>query len=200
MKQIIIFYLAITLPATMFAQQSHNTSKSIFSGGMWVGQSILSTTKFSYDKGHLGIVSDFTWDNYRENWQDGTQSSFSLYGFSVGARYYSNVMGRGLFVEGFGGYGQAKLKTEDSNQLMTINDQKSLPLTGFALGCRFGKKPKGLFGEVAYRATIPLNDLHLYTTESKPDTNGLDNISYQSWIFERGKAMGQVYVGIGYSF
>jgi hypothetical protein len=198
MKKILVVISFAWLPLVVLAQSS--SSWSAFSGGMIVGQSILSTTKFGYEKKHFGLSADFTFDNYREKWNDGSKSKFDLYGVSVGARYYTRSMGRGFFAEGFGGYGLARLTTNQSTQKQQLKESEYLPVSGVGLGYRFGRKPKGPFGEVAYRATVPLKNVHLYTTDDKPDPQAVSNISYQSWIFEKGKASGQFYVGIGYSF
>ena len=198
MKKFLVVVSLSWLPMVVSAQSSN--SWSVFSGGMIVGESILSTTKFGYEKKHFGLSADFTYDDYQEKWNDGSKSKFALYGVSIGARYYSGSMGRGFFAEGFGGYGLARLTTTQNTQNKEIKDSDYLPVTGLGLGYRFGRKPKGLFGEVAYRATVPLKNVHLYTTDDKPDPQSVSNISYQSWVFEQGKASGQFYVGIGYSF
>lgn len=200
MKNTICITILALVTTSLLAQPAGDQSLSVFSGAMFFSQSILSTSKLGYEKKHLGISADFTYDSYREKWDDGSKSTFTLYGASVGARYYTRPMGRGFFAEGFGGYGLAQLNTCECNQGKEIKVREYLPLTGLGLGYRFGKRPKGFFGEIAYRTTIPLKNVHLYTTDEKPDPQGLDNISYQSWIFEKGKASGQLYVGIGYSF
>jgi hypothetical protein len=200
MERNIILCILLMMSTSLLAQRAKDQSWSVFSGGMILDQSKLSTTKLAYEKKHFGLSTDFTYDTYYEKWTDGTQSTFSLYGVSIAARLYSQQMGRGLFAEGFGGYGLAKLTTSVNDLDNKIKADELFPVTGFGFGYRLGKKPKGLFGEIAYRATIPLKNVHLYTTDEKPDPQGLDNISYQSWIFEKGKPSGQLYVGIGYSF
>lgn len=199
MKKIFIATLVL-LSTPALAQRANDQSWSAFTGGIIYGRSVLSTNKLGWEKKHLGLLVDFTYDDYREKWDDGSKSTFGLYGLSVGARYYTKPMGRGFFAEGFGGYAYTQVKTRMQDQQKEVRDKDFLPMTGLGLGYRFGKKPKGLFGEVAYRSTIPLKDTHLYTTDQKPDPQVLDNISYQSWIFEKGKASGQLYIGIGYSF
>lgn len=200
MKRIFIAYVLALLPTALFAQRTGDNSWSAFSGGMVFGSSILSTTKFGYERNHIGLTADVSFDSYREKWDDGSKSTFALYGISMGGRYYTRLMGRGFFAEGFGGYSLVKLNTSENSTGKKIIDSEYLPVTGLGLGYRFGKKPRGLFGEVAYRATVPLKNVHLYTTNTKPDPQVVDNISYQSWIFEKGKASGQFYLGIGYSF
>ena len=200
MERNIVLCILLMMSISLLAQRAKDQSWSAFSGGMILNQSKLSTTKFAFEKKHFGLTTDFTYDTYHEKWGDGTQSNFSLYGVSLSARLYSKQMGRGFFAEGFGGYGLAKLKTSIDDLDSKIIDDEYFPVTGLGFGYRLAKKPKGLFGEVAYRATIPMKDVHLYTTDEKPDPQGLDNISYQSWIFEKGKPTGQLYIGIGYSF
>jgi hypothetical protein len=198
MEKILIVIAFTWLPMLVLAQPS--SSYSAFSGGMIVGQSILSTTKFGYEKKHFGLSADFTFDSYQEKWSDGSESKFALYGVSVGVRYYTSSMGRGLFAEGFGGYGLTQLTTKQNAMKQELYDSDYLPVTGLGMGYRLGKKPKGLFGELGYRSTVALKNAHLYTTDDKPDPNAVGNISYQSWIFKKGKASGQFYLGIGYSF
>ena len=198
MKKILVVISFACLPIGAMSQ--NDSSWSVFSGGMFLGKSVLSTTKVGFEKKHFAISTDFTVDNYREKWNDGSKSKFNFYGVSVGARYYTRPMGRGLFAESFGGYGFTQLTTTQSAQTSKLKDTNSLPLAGLGLGYRFGKKPKGLFGEVAYRATVPLKNVHLYTTDEKPNPENISNISYQSWVFEKGKTSGQLYLGIGYSF
>lgn len=198
MKKFLVVISIACLPFGVMAQ--NDSSWSVFSGGMFLGESVLSTTKVGFEKKHFALSTDFTIDNYHEKWDDDSTSKFNFYGVSVGARYYTRPMGRGFFVEGFGGYGFTKLTTNQSTSTTILKDTNSLPVSGIGLGYRFGKKPKGLFGEVAYRATVPLKNVHLYTTDDKPDPENISNISYQSWIFEKGKASGQFYLGVGYSF
>jgi hypothetical protein len=186
------------MPLFTQAQEKDKNSLSVFTGGMAVKSSLLSTTKLGYESGHFGALADLTYDTYKETWSDGSKSFYQLYGFSASGRYYLQPLGRSIFAEVSIGMGRPSLTTTEGDQQKVKKDV--LPLSGFGLGWRFGKKPKGLFGEVGFRWSYSLKDSHLYTTDAKPDQQGLDNISYQSWLFEKGKGSGQLYLGIGYSF
>lgn len=192
------FLIFLLLPLGGNAQNRANKSFSIFSGGMVIKRSILSTTKLGHEFKNFGFITDFSYDDYYETWHDGSKSYFKLRAISLSARYYLRPKGRSLFAEVNAGLGFPKLTTS------TNGDEKvkisNLPITGFGLGWRFGKKPKGLFGETGWRTTTSLKDLHLFTTNEKPATNDLENISYQSWIFKKGNFSSQIYLGIGYSF
>lgn len=180
------------------AQDSSNQSFSIMTGGIVFKNSLVSTNKIGYEWRHFGIITDFTYDTYKETWNDNSKSNFNLYALSLSGRYYTKTMGRGFFAEVNAGLARVALSTSENNQ-KEISKQ-TLPLAGLGLGWRFGKRPKGIFGEAGYRFNVALKDAHLYTTDLKPNTNGLDNISYQSWLFEKGKGSGQLYIGIGFSF
>lgn len=196
--KLITIIAAMSLLVNAWAQDSPKHSFSVMTGGIIFKNSLVSTNKIGYEWSHFGVITDFTYDTYKETWEDKSRSYFDLYALSISGRYYSKKLGRGLFGEVNLGLGRAALTTKENN-LQEVKKQ-TLPLAGLGAGWRFGKKPKGLFGEIGYRFSMALSDAHLYTTDQKPGTDGLDNISYQSWLFEKGKGSGQLYAGIGFSF
>ncbi len=88
-------------------------------------------------------------------------------------------MGRGFFAEANVGLARASVTTKENIQQEV--KKQTFPLDFIGLGWRFGKRPKGIFREVGYRFNLALKYAHLYTTDHKPETKGLDNISYQSF-------------------
>lgn len=196
--KLFLLILSIGLFASTQAQDTSKHSFSVMTGGIVFKNSLVSTNKIGYEWGHFGVITDFTYDTYKETWKDHSRSKFDLYALSFSGRYYTKTKGRGFFAEVNAGLGRVSIKTNENNQEEV--KKQTIPLAGMGLGWRFGKRPKGLFGEVGYRFNVALKDAHLYTTDQKPVTNGLDNISYQSWLFEKGKGSGQLYVGVGFSF
>jgi len=195
-----LFYILILSLISPFIQAQHkdNRSFSIFTGGIIIGKSHLSTTKIGMEFNKYSILTDFTYDDYSETWDDGSSSKFQIVALSFAGRYYLKPLGRGIFAELYSGLGKSIITTVENGQTKNMSDIK--PFSGFGLGWRFGKKPKGIFGEIAYRYSISWKESHLYTTDIKPNTNNLESFSYQSWYTKKGEGTSQLYIGIGYSF
>ena len=188
----------VLLPFFTLAQQEYNDSFSIFTGGFVIKSSILSTTKFGYEFNKFGFIADFTYDDYRETWQDGSKSLFQILAISISGRVYLKPLGRGLFAELNAGIGRPALTTKENGQEKFRS--AFLPISGFGIGWRFGQEPKGIFGEVGLRSTVGLKNIHLYTTDNEPNTHNVNSVSYQSWVFKRGEFSSQIYLGVGFSF
>lgn len=198
LKEINLLFLFFLFSSSISGQEMGNSSYSVFTGGMIVSNSILSTTKIGYEYKHLGLSIDFSHDEYSETWEDNTKSHFQIRVLSIASRYYLRQQGRSFFAELGIGIGNPTLSLKETSHTKKAKEQT--PLAEWGLGWRFGKKPKGIFGEIGLRSTTSFKDIHLYTTEAAPDRAEIDNISYQSWLIKKGSFSSQIYVGIGYSF
>lgn len=192
-----LFILIIIMNNNIVNAQNEN-SYSIFTGGMVLKNSLLSTTKSGYEFGNFALISDFTFDQYKEKWSDGSSGKFLLTGFSSSVRYYLNDDRMGFFGEAGFGMSKVSLTTKAGGTEKKVSE--NIPMASIVIGYRYKINIPGLFLEGGYRTSTPLKSSHLYTTENKPETESGKNIGYQSWNFEKFRFSGQIYLGLGYSF
>ncbi len=181
-----------------FFRSEGNRSKSVLIGGVYTGESLLLITKLGYEYGHLGINIEFSNDQTREKWPDGSKGSYHLYAPALTGRLYLKPHGRGPFAEAGAAGAVASLTVRQDGRQVTWRG--ALPLASWGVGWRFGRRPRGWFGEMAFRSNYALRTLHLYTDAAAPEESKAGTIAYQSWYLQKGKAYPQLYVGIGYSF
>lgn len=173
-------------------------SLSFMTGGMIIGKSSLWVNKFSAERNHIGFLIDLTRDTYREKWSDDSGGKYRLLSISGAGRYYLKPYARSLFAEIAMGWAAPKLTVHSAN------DQERMVgnfgAAGWGAGWRFGKRNSKFFGEAGFRSVFPLKTVHLYSGFEPLPGSTKENITYQSWYFEKLKSTSQFYLGIGHSF
>lgn len=167
-------------------------------GGFKFKDSTLLLNKFSLEEENFSVILDLTYDNYNETWSDGSHSDFTINGVSIGGRYYPFGSKKGFFGGLSLGMIKSTLTTSELGTEKRVSDQ--MFVSGYELGYRASMTDKPIFLELGLRTTEFSKDLHLYTTNSKPDINTIDNISYQSWVFKKSESASQIYIGGGITF
>ena len=197
----VAFFLSVNLLVAQsnFIKSENPNSKSLFLGGFLIKKSTLFIGKVGFERGHFGVVADITRDAVKEKWEvDNTKGHYVLWVYSLSGRYYFRPMGRSFFAEVGVGTSKANLTVDYGSH--SIKKTTSLPLASWGLGWRFGKKPRGLFGEVGFRNAYALKERHLYTDATKPAGSTNEGVTYHSWYFKKGKSTASLYLGVGFSF
>lgn len=169
-------------------------------GGMAVGESRLLASKLSVEVGRWALVGDITRDAATESWAASASSGdYLLWGFSGGIRRYTRSGGRGTFVEATAGVASLRFRVTEADG-SSVQRKADLPMMSWGVGHRFGIPWGGTFVELAYRANIPMRNTHLYVDDTPPETRPQQPITERSWYLGRGRATGQLYLGVGLHF
>lgn len=181
-------------------REAASVAFSVMAGGMAIGDSRLEMTKVSIEGGRWALMLDLTRDDTRERWDvDDSRGTYVLWGLSAQLRRYTRDGGRGFYFEGGAGSAKAALRVTDVQGLHTDRAAK-IPMATWGVGGRFGIGSTSSFVEIGYRSAIALRERHLYTDATAPAGSTGDFVTYHSWYFKRGRAMGQPYLGLGVRF
>ncbi len=153
---------------------------------------------------HISLTASLHRDDTHENWPDQSKGYFVMAAPIMGVRLARHPNGRGMFVQGGIGYGQAKLTVTEPNGTIKT-DAGSGPFANGKLGYRWsgnwGRKPTGLFVEALLNYSIGWQDVILQTDPAPAGTpDRRPTIDYHSWNNYKGQVGQTFLIGIGYTW
>lgn len=175
-------------------------STSVMVGGLLTTDTGYIVASGTYSQDRLSYHADVIVDIGYPTWDDGTSGEYYHVGGTVGMRLTAIEGGQGLLAGlGLGG-GYSWLTVNAGGTESTVSDWQIGIVSQF--GLRFGNE-RGVFGEAVMRLMLPFREIFVYTEDTPPDTELEGRYSifrYHAVYMPSARAIGRLYLGVGYTF